>query len=154
MGTADPPPPEAQRLSRFVGEWAVEGAMASAGDISHIRGCWTDDPVADGWGVRGVLKTEIDGFGEVDEAELIGYDPATASVHLFSMNRFAIRDHVGGWTADHTLTLRFQGVEDGAEVVEDFSIEFVGPDRIQAQVVERRDGQVTITTDLTMGRQA
>ena len=147
-------PVEAVRLQAFAGDWVVSGALDAEGTTSAISGRWHFEAASDGWGVRGRMETTIDALGTLEEDELIGYDPTDGVVHLFSMNRLAVRDHRGGWVDEEQLEVEFTGRQEGREVSETFTIRFVGVDRIEARVIERADGELVVTTDLTMARQA
>lgn len=137
----------AGRLSAFVGDWLVDGVMFGDGGRRQISGHWTFDEAADGWGVAGTLTTIIEGIGRLAERELIGYDSETGQIHLFSMNRVAIRDHIGGWEGD-TLVTRF--VSDDKTTVEEIRLRFPTPDRMEASVSEHSNGQLVLTTELSL----
>jgi hypothetical protein len=155
MATADEgnPPDEAARLAAFLGEWSVSGSLTAGDSPASVSGTWRFDQAADGWGVRGQMHTDIEGMGAFEEEELIGFDAEAKQVHMFSMNRYAVRDHVGGWVSDDTLLTRYSGRSDGTEVTEEISGEFVAPDRMVGRVVERADQAVVLTTDLIIQRQ-
>jgi hypothetical protein len=148
--TTEHPPRAARKLAVFIGQWKVEGRLRNGNTQAVVSGIWSFEPAIDGWGVRGILSTEIEGMGAMDESELIGFDAAQGKVHMFSANRFAIRDHVGEWTADDQLEVRYQATVDGSEITEDITLNFNEPGRIEADVVERADGAVVLTTDLTL----
>ena len=153
MSTHDTSPPqEAARLGALIGQWAVEGIFATDGSESAVSGTWTFERAASGWGVLGSLSTEIEGIGAFGEIEVLGFDTMEQAVHLFSMNMLAIRDHKGGWVDDHTLSVRYTGLQGSEPVVEDITIELSGPDRIVGHVVERLGGAIVATTELTMTR--
>jgi hypothetical protein len=145
-------PEEAKRLAAFHGDWTVEGLLRSKGWAPPLSGRWSFAQTADGWGVRATMQTEIEGWGAIEECVLIGLDAATGSIHHFSMNKYTIRDHIGGWTGDNTLVISYIGMHEGKEVGEEITIDFVAPERIIAHIVEKADGEVTITTDLTLTR--
>lgn len=145
-------PGDAIRLERFLGEWIVTGTLTAEGHPAVVTGRWRFAQAADGWGVRGDLQTEIEGMGAFAESELIGFDAASGQVHLFSMNKFAIRDHVGGWIDETTLEVVYQGVQDGKAIVERIAIDFANPDDARGRVVETADGVVTVTTELVLSK--
>jgi hypothetical protein len=147
-------PVEAVRLQAFAGDWVVSGTLDAEGTPSAVSGSWHFEPAADGWGVRGRMETTIDGMGTFEEDELIGYDPTDGAVHMFSMNRFAVRDHRGGWATEDELEVEFTDRQDGRTVSEIIAIRFVGADRMEARVIELADGELVVTTDLTLARQA
>ena len=146
-------PIEAKRLAAFLGEWRVEGTLSAEGFPAAVSGRWTFEQAVNGWGVRGTLHTEIEGMGAFEESELIGFDETEGMIHLFSMNRYAIRDHSGGWIDETKLSVQYKGKQEGKDVTEAITIDFVAPGRMVGGVIEKADGVVVITTDLTMERQ-
>jgi hypothetical protein len=150
----DHPPRAARKLAVFVGQWKVEGTLRNGNTRAVISGVWRFEPAIDGWGVRGMLHTEIEGMGSFAESELIGFDATEGKVHLFGANRYAIRDHVGDWITDNQLQVRYRTTVEDRVITEDITINFNEPDRIDADVVERADGVVVLTTGLTLTREA
>lgn len=152
MGSEEGPPEEAERLSAFIGEWQVEGLMSDGSDHFSVAGQWRFTEAIDGWGINGSMQTDIQGMGSFEECELIGFDAVRGKVHMFSMNRFAIRDHVGGWKDESTLTTEYEDEDDGSRTQEVITVRFNTPDRMSATVVEQVDGQTVLTTDLELQR--
>lgn len=147
-------PIEANRLAALVGDWTVAGTLTADGKPAAVSGHWRYVAVADGWGLRGALATEIEGLGSFEECELIGFDPAEGKVHLTSMNRYAVRDHVGYWVDETHLSVVYRGkTAAGGAVTEQIDICFDDADEITSDVVETVDGAVAITTELRMIRQ-
>lgn len=130
----------------------VEGSLAVGDDRAAVSGRWRFEEAVNGWGVLGVMDTEIEGMGAFQENELIGFDSVEGKVHLFSMNKFAIRDHIGGWTDQETLVVRYEGDDEGKLVAEEITVEFLKPDHMTGRVIEQSDGVVLITTELSMNR--
>jgi hypothetical protein len=146
-------PLEARRLVEgFAGEWVANGTMVVDGRPSAINGRWRFTRAMDGWGVYGALKTEIEGFGAIEEIDVAAFNAATGKVHLTGMNRFAVRDHVGAWLDATTLKLVYRGREGGKDVSEEVTIDLSTPGVQRGVVVERWDGVVAITTELTLTR--
>lgn len=145
---------EPERLARFLGEWTVDGTLVSGESDAAIVGRWSFAEILDGMGVEGSMATSIEGWGTFAESELIVVDDATDSIHLFSANRFAVRDHIGGWTDESTLVVTYRSGVGEVEVVETIAIEFSAPDTIEARVVETAGGAPSLTTDLKMTRRA
>lgn len=150
----DQRPGDAERLESFLGSWEVKGRLSSPQSQSAVVGKWHFDRAIDGWGVVGRLTTTIEGMGEFEEAEVIGLDAETGQVHMFSANRFAIRDHVGGWTDSHHLVVEYEDTGGATATKEVISVHFAEPGRMDARVVESADGEVVLTTDLTLVRKA
>jgi hypothetical protein len=148
-------PVEARRLVEgFVGEWTANGTMIADGKRAAIAGAWRFARAADGWGVVGELKTEIEGWGAIEETELAGYDAAEGKVHLIGMNKFVVRDHVGDWLDATTLQVVYRGQQAGREVIEEVTIDFSTPGVQRGRVLEKVDGVVTIVTELVLTRRA
>lgn len=144
-------PEAARRLTAFIGQWKVVGALREGDSEAVIVGEWRFEPAMDGWGVRGVLQTDIEGLGgPMEEFELIGFDAPAGNVHMFSANRYAIRDHVGGWTADDRLKVRYQGKVGARVVTEEITLNLDGRGRMVADIVEQVDGEVVLTTTLEL----
>lgn len=148
----DERPSEVQRLEAFLGEWDVNGFLTAGDDSGAVSGLWRFEQTIDGWGIKVTSETTIEDMGGFTEAELIGFDPAEGKLHMFSLNRFAARDHVGSWVADNALSLRYTGVADGVDVTEEINIKFVEPSHMAAHIEEHNDNALTITTDLTLAR--
>jgi len=100
------------------------------------------------------MDTYIEGMGTFEESELIGFDTVGGRIHMFSANKYAIRDHLGDWTRDDQLKVRYKGTHGLGEITEEITVDFEGPDRIVARVIEHSDGAVVMTTDLTLTRQS
>jgi hypothetical protein len=124
------------------------------GKSSAITGQWRFMRAVDGWGVLGEMKTEIEGWGTFEETEIAGFDPAEGKVHLIGMNKFVVRDHIGGWIDPTTLKVLYRGRQGGKEVTEEVTIDFSTPDIQRGWIVEKVDGVVAITTELTLTRRA
>lgn len=144
-------PKEAAKLERFLGEWRVDGTMEMEGNIASISGTWTYATTADGWGVVGNMDTEIEGIGNINEVELIGYDSEHGKIHLFSMNRLAVRDHVGEWESQDTLVVEYRETH-GSEIQSEILTIHFGSEQIKADVKEKVNGNVILATDLVLTR--
>jgi hypothetical protein len=142
-----------RKLEVFLGAWILSGSMKMGEDSAQVSGRWVFSPVADGYGIRMEGQTTIEGMGSFDEEELIGVNPGDGTVHFFSLNKFAVRDHIGGWMDERTLYVEYKADQDGKECREGFTIEISG-DRIEAKVLETLDGEPTVATHLTLIREA
>jgi hypothetical protein len=146
-------PVEARRLVEyFAGEWDARGTMTAEGKSTALTGRWRFTGALDGWGVLGELKTEMEGFGTIEEIDIAAFNSATGKVHLTGMNRFVVRDHVGDWLDDKTLRVVYRGREGGKEVEEEVTIDFSTPGIQRGVVVETADGVPAIRTELTLTR--
>lgn len=145
-------PEPARKLDALLGTWAVSGTMTMGDGAARVSGRWRFSRVADGYGVRTALQTTIEGMGTFEEEELIGFDPSEERIHFFSLNKFAVRDHVGGWKDDHTLYVEYNGEQQGEHCREGMTITLAG-DRMEGHVVETLAGVVVVTTALTLVKQ-
>lgn len=96
------------------------------------------------------MHTEIEGMGSFEERELIGFDAVDENVHMFSMNKFTIRYHIGGWEDDTTLKTSYEHETEGTRTVEVITVRFETQDRMAGMVVEQVDGKTVLTTELEM----
>ncbi len=149
-GPAKPEP--ARKLEALLGVWVVAGTMTTGDGPARISGRWQFSPAAGGSGVRTVGQTSIEGLGTFEEEELIGFDPGDGAVHMFSLNKLAVRDHVGAWKDDRTLVVEYRGIQGGKHCRERITIAIDG-DRMEATVVETLDGEVVVTTSLSLARE-
>jgi hypothetical protein len=147
-------PIEARRLAAFIGEWTAKGTMIADGKPTAISGEWRFTRAVDGWGVLGDMKTEIEGFGAIEEIDIAVFDAVGGRVHLIGMNKLGVRDHVGDWADPTTLVVVYRGKQGGKEVSEEVRIDFSTPNMQRGLIVEKVDGAVTITTELELTRRA
>ncbi|HEX9564696.1 MAG TPA: hypothetical protein VF981_12020 [Gemmatimonadaceae bacterium] len=145
-------PEAARKLATLLGTWTVSGSMRTGERSAQVSGCWVFDRVANGHGIRVAGQTAIEGMGSFEEEELIGVDPWDGTLHFFSLNRFAVRDHRGGWTDEHTLYVEYQGDQGGEHCREGITIEISG-DQMNSRILETIDGEPAITTILTLVRE-
>lgn len=150
----DQKPDDVQRLAAFVGDWHVAGTLAAGEDHGAVTGLWNFAPAIDGWGIRVTSETSIEGMGDFTEAELIGFDPAEGKLHMFGLNRFAARDHVGSWVGDNAMSVRYTSTVDGVEVTEVINIEFVDSGHMAAHIEEFNDDLLVVSTHLTLERRS
>lgn len=149
----DPIPIEARRLvDSFTGDWIAKGTMVADGKSSAVNGEWRFTRAIDGWGVYGDFKTELEGFGTIEEIDIAVFDSVSRRVHLIGMNRFVVRDHIGDWLDDHTLHVVYRGRENGKDVTEEVTIDFSTPDVQRGVIVEKANGVLAIRTELTLTR--
>jgi len=140
-----------QRLNALLGTWSVSGEMKTAGIPAKVSGRWVFARAADGFGLKVDSQTSIEGLGTFEENELIGYDSADMVIHLFSLNKFVVRDHTGDWTDDHTLYVEYKGKLNGKVCKEGITITIID-DKMVAKIVETLDDELTVLTDLTLVR--
>jgi len=142
-------PKEAERLDKFLGEWRVDGTLEMDGRISPLSGTWKFTKIADGWGVAAEMDTTIEGIGSIQETVLIGYDSEHGKIRHFSMNKLAVRDHIGTWENQDTLVVVYKESSGGEDHSETITIRF-GSEQITGAVVEKVNDNVIIVTNLTL----
>jgi hypothetical protein len=97
------------------------------------------------------MDTQIEGIGSITEAELIGFDSEHGNVHLFSMNRLAVRDHVGTWKNEATLVVEYRETHGSKQQFESITLDF-GSEQIKGTVEEKVNGTIIAVTDITLTR--
>jgi len=145
-------PEPARKLDALLGAWVVAGSITSGDAPARISGRWQFTPAAGGAGVRMAGQTSIEGLGTFEEEELIGFDPGDGTVHIFSLNLLAVRDHIGAWRDDRTLVVEYNGTQGAKHCWEQITLAIDG-DRMHATVVETLDGEVVATTSLSLARE-
>ena len=140
-----------EKLKIFLGTWNVSGEMITDDIPKSVSGQWIFKEAADGYGLKVESQTSIEGFGTFEENELIGYDSGDMVIHLFSLNKFAVRDHIGNWTDDHTLYLEYNGNFDGKACREVITITII-EDKMGSKIIETLDDVQTVLTNLTLVR--
>lgn len=148
----EPLPLSAHGLALFIGDWEVKGSLTDGVGSFLVTGNWAFRQAADGWAVSGGMSTVIEGSGSFAECEVIGLDAVSGRVHLFSFNKFTIRDHVGGWSDDRTLVTLHESQSEEPAVTEEITVKFPTPNRMTGLVVEKHDERVVLTTHLEMTR--
>lgn len=125
--------------------------MTIEGNPIKLTGKLRCEKAAGGWGLKDKFTMDIEGMGTYDEDDLIGFDPGEGKVHLFSLtNTGATHDHKGDWTDKDTLYLEYNGLQDGKPYREEITIRFAGPNRFSIHEVDKVDGQITMTMDVTL----
>ncbi len=134
-------PEGAKRLEWFVGEWTLGGTLELEGNTFAISGDWSMTPAAGGWGVRSQLRGEIEGLGPMLEDDLLGFDPETALIHLYSLtNTGNVHDHVGQWREDGGFDLVYEGTQQGQPYREEIELRREGERRFTVRSVEHVGG--------------
>lgn len=135
--------PEAQKnLMQFVGNWKLEDAKYSMGDET-FTGVYTFDcsAVNDNTGIVAHEKFVMKDMTMMGE-NLIGYDPNTGQIHLYSIdNTGTAHDHYGYWISKNHLFVQYQGVVDGNMYVEQIDLSFPSPDKMQIVLTGMLNGQ-------------
>jgi hypothetical protein len=128
-----PPPPEVQKIYRFIGEWHGDGE-ATMGDMSTpVHVTLTAEKDAGGWGVHAHMTAEMGNAGTYQEIDIMGYEPNSKTYHLFSVTNMGdTHDHSGTWDGSgKTLNLTYKGLYQGQPMVETIACIFNGSDEME-----------------------
>jgi hypothetical protein len=146
-----PKPEETSRFARFAGEWALEGTLTLEGTPLPMTGSWTFTIVAGGWGVRGVMRSQVEGLGTYEEDDLVGFDQETGQFHVYSItNSAAVHDHVGGWTDPHTFEIAYEGRQGGKPYREMARVKFSNDATLEMESTDYVDGQLASVLAVTL----
>lgn len=149
-----PLPNEAKRLQLFIGDWKVEGTLAFEGEPHKVKGSWKFESGAAGWGVQARMKMKVEGMGDYEEIDMAGFDQSDGLVHIFSItNTAATHDHKGKWADDNTLTVVYEGLQEGKKYREDVTIKFRSPKETAIHEVDTLGDQILSTMDVTLRKQ-
>ena len=97
------------------------------------------------------MKMEVEGMGNYEEVDIVGFDPGEGLVHVFSVtNTAATHDHKGKWSDNNTLNLVNEGLQEGKNYKEQITIKFRNPKEFSIHEVDTLDGQVTSTMDVIL----
>ena len=101
--------------------------------------------------MKSTMKLEVEGMGSYEEDDLVGFDRETGKAHVFSLtNTAAVHDHVATWSDHNTLNMEYDGLQDGKQYREEVIIKFSSPNELTISEVDRVEGQVTLTMDVTL----
>ena len=136
--------PEAQKnLLQFVGNWKVDDAKFTEGGET-LTGVYTFDcsAVNDNTGILAHEKFATKEMGTMKGENLLGYDPNTGQVHLYSIdNMGTAHDHYGYWVDKNHLFVQYQGVVDGKMYVEQIDMKFTTPDKMDLNLTGMLNGE-------------
>ncbi|MFZ0452736.1 MAG: hypothetical protein WCE54_18085 [Ignavibacteriaceae bacterium] len=136
--------PQAQKnFMQFAGFWKLENAKFTAGGET-MTGTYTFDcsAVNDNTGILAHEKFETKNTGTMLGENLMGYDPNTGLVHLYSTdNMGTAHDHYGSWINPEHLFLQYQGVKDGKIYLEQIDMKFISPDKMELNLTGMLNGK-------------
>ncbi len=73
--------------------------------------------------------------------------------HIFSLtNTWATHDHKGDWKDENTLSVEYDGLQEGKKLREEISVKLAGPKQFSIHEIDRLDGRVIMTMDVTLDR--
>jgi hypothetical protein len=136
--------PEAQKnLLQFVGNWKLDNAKFTAGDET-LTGVYTFDcsAVNDNTGILAHEKFDTKEMGTMMGENLLGYDPNTGLVHLYSIdNMGTAHDHYGYWVDSNHLYVEYQGVMDAKIYVEQIDMKFSSSGKMEINLKSMLNGE-------------
>ncbi|MCC7438866.1 MAG: DUF1579 family protein [Armatimonadetes bacterium] len=110
------------------GEWAGNATITMGDQTLRFPLSMSNKVISGGWGLMSTVHGTIPGMGEYHETDMFGYDAGRDALHLFSVTSFGeTHDHSGKWTNDKRLEFRYEGVADGAPLLEEIVAEFTTP---------------------------
>jgi hypothetical protein len=137
-------PPAAQKnLLQFVGLWKLDDAKFMMGDKT-LTGVYTFDcsAVCENTGILAHEKFVTKDAGIMMGENLIGYDPNTGLVHLYSIdNSGTTHDHYGYWINNKHLFVQYQGIMDGKMYVEQINLMFDGSNKLNVKLIGMLNGE-------------
>jgi|GEM_PF-1389176 len=141
-----PVPAEIEKLHVFLGEWHGEGVLTTGGRRMKVAGEWHFSTAAGGWGLKVSMHSVIEGMGAYALDSLFGFDIETGTLHVYSLTNMAeTHDHRAFWSDNNTLKGRYDGLKEGKQFLEDFTIWLAGRDELTIEYVETLDGQLDST---------
>ena len=149
-------PPEAQQnLSQFTGKWKLDNAELKMGEKT-LTGIYTFDcsQVCENTGILAHEKFETKESGNMIGENLMGYDPNTGLIHLYSIdNRGTTHDHYGYWIDNKHLFVQYQGIVEGKMYVEQINLIFKGSDKMYLKLTGMLNGEVFASAEGTFIKQ-
>ena len=133
-----------KNLKQFVGFWKLDNADFMFGG-QKVTGVYTFDcsSVCEGTGILAHEKFVSNEMGTLNGENLLGYDPNTEQIHLYSIdNTGTTHDHYGYWIDKHHLFVQYQGVIDGKMYVEQIDMKFSSPSELELNLVGMLNGEV------------
>lgn len=135
---------EAQKnIMQFVGNWKLENARMTVGG-QKLTGVYTFNcsAVCDNTGILAHEKFVTNETGTMIGENLLGYDPNTGLIHLYSIdNMGTTHDHYGYWINKNHLFVQYQGIVDGKIYLEQINMTFTSPDKLELKLVGMMNGK-------------
>jgi hypothetical protein len=137
-------PEEQKNLMQFVGNWKLNDAKFTMGEET-VTGVYTLDcsAVNDNTGIIAHEKFVTKDMGTLKGENLLGLDPYTGLIHLYSIDNFGTaHDHYGYWIDKNHLYVQYQGVVEGKMYVEQIDMKFSSPDKLELNLTGMLNGEV------------
>ena len=146
--TATKEPDQVMSVKKLVGDWKLNIRITMPdGSILNGSGKAQGRLIAMGQGVHIILKATIPGLGDIEEHDLVGFNASgDQRIHFFSLiSTGTTHDHVGAWRDDKTMEVRWEGIEDGKEVIETDVFTWISPGELHIRQEETVEGQTGLT---------
>lgn len=147
-------PKELTDLQRLVGNWKVNVvARMPDGGEQWGSGTIVAEPICSDYGVKTILRVDVEGIGPYEEHDLWGLDRDTGLLHLYSVTSSgAVHDHVGNMRDGRSIEFHWLGLHDGKDTVENLILEFASPKEIHIHETDTVDGKPGPVFDYYMKR--
>jgi hypothetical protein len=102
MAQTAAPPEVARTTTSFAGHWVLDGTSTDPGQApAHVQGTIDCSPAALGAAVNCSIAVQIEGFGPVEAAAVIGFSPDEKVVRWMEISSTGeYHDHRGPWKGD------------------------------------------------------
>lgn len=126
------PPKVSEQIKRLItlgtGEWVGKATLTTGDQTLNFQLTMSNKAISGGWGLLSMVHGIIPGMGSYNETDMFGYDAGRDLLHLFSVTSFGeTHDHSGRWVNDKRMEFRYEGVVDGAPIIEEIVAEFTTP---------------------------
>jgi hypothetical protein len=133
-------PPEVKKtVDTFVGKWNAELSLTMPGQPPvKFKGVFDCKKIAGGTAVYCQQNTKVPGMGQMEESDLIVYDPETRSIRFMTWsNQGEIHDHKGTWKDDKTIEIKHEATMGGKPLSEVFEFTVTGPNTMAFKFTQK-----------------
>jgi hypothetical protein len=118
--------PTDKKLAQFVGRWEGTSNFTIRGETLTWKVTWACERAAVGPGIA-CSFIGVSGDRRIEEAHLVGYDKASDTYHLFSVNSWGeAYDHAAKWTDAAKVSFVHDGTRDGKPLRETYGFAWKG----------------------------
>ena len=146
-------PKELELLKQLIGEWEVGIAMKTS-DEKIVSGCgeMTATEIRD-VGINSEIETHLEGYDDYYENDFWSFDRYTGEVHLFSITSEGdVHDHVGNWTDNAILELKWRGTFEDQEQEEKILAKWLNKDQIEVTEIHYSLGKELLSVNYVFKR--
>ncbi|RJP75788.1 MAG: hypothetical protein C4524_11340 [Candidatus Zixiibacteriota bacterium] len=146
-------PEQIRKLEAYTGVFEGPAFLIVGEDTTAYVIRHENTRIADGWGYQLMETAEMPGGGRFTAVNLVGYEPGTSRMHLFTVtNTGDAHDHEGQWADENNLHLQYIGIEDGQGLVTDLQARFESPEQYSFTISKTLSGQPYSTVRATLKR--